>query len=51
MAQKQTDEDKAKAARETRDQHDAAMRRLSSGRLLRLARDLALRSEKFKPKL
>jgi len=51
MAEKQTDADKAQAMREYREKHEAAMRRISTLRAARLARDAALPiSEKPKSK-
>ena len=48
MADKQSDADKAKAMREYREKHDAAMRRIASLRAARLDRDAAPRPEKRK---
>jgi hypothetical protein len=50
MVEKQSDADKAKAMREYREKHDAAMRRMASLRAARLARDAAAAPEKAKPK-
>ena len=48
MADKQTEADKAKAMQEYREQHDAAVRRISTLRAARLARDAA--APPLKPK-
>jgi hypothetical protein len=50
MADKQSDADKAKAMREYREKHDAAMRRIASLRAARLARDAEPPPEKAKKK-
>jgi hypothetical protein len=48
MADKQSDADKAKAMREYREKHDAAMRRIATLRAARLARDATPPPEKAK---
>lgn len=48
MVEKQSDADKAKAMREYREKHEAAMRRIATLRAARLARDAAPPPEKAK---
>jgi hypothetical protein len=49
MVEKQTEADKAQAMREYREKHEAAMRRITTLRAARLARDAAV-SATEKPK-
>ena len=48
MVEKQSDADKAKAMREYREKHEAAMRRIATLRAARLARDAEPTPEKAK---